>query len=71
MKKVLDNPASAADDALEGMVLSSPEILRKLPGRRVVVRKDSPVMGKVALPTEGTTQGVRATPIDLEFEITI
>jgi len=49
LKKVLDNPASAADDALEGMVLASPEILRRLPGRRVVVRKDSPVKGKVAL----------------------
>jgi phosphoenolpyruvate---glycerone phosphotransferase subunit DhaK len=49
MKKVLDNPASAADDALEGMVMASPEILRRLPGRRVVVRKESPVMGKVAL----------------------
>jgi dihydroxyacetone kinase-like protein len=49
LKKVLDNPASAADDALEGMVLASPEILRRLPGRRVVVRKNSPVKGKVAL----------------------
>lgn len=34
---------------MEGMVLASPAVLRRLPGRKVVVRKDSPVKGKVAL----------------------
>lgn len=49
MKKFLDDPASAAEDALEGMVLSRPDVLRRIPGKRIVVRKDAPVKGKVAL----------------------
>jgi dihydroxyacetone kinase-like protein len=53
LKKVLDNPSAAADDALEGMVMACPEVLRRLPGRRVVVRRGSPVKGKVALACGG------------------
>jgi dihydroxyacetone kinase-like protein len=49
LKKFLDDPASAAEDALEGMVLSRPDVLRRIPGRRIVVRRDAPVKGKVAL----------------------
>ena len=49
MKKILDNPTSVANDALEGMVLSSPEVLRRIPGKRIVLRKDAPIKGKVTL----------------------
>jgi phosphoenolpyruvate---glycerone phosphotransferase subunit DhaK len=49
LKKFLDDPASAAEDALEGMVLSRPDVLRRIPGKRIVVRADAPVRGKVAL----------------------
>jgi dihydroxyacetone kinase-like protein len=49
LKKILDDPNSVADDALEGMVLSSPDVLRRVPGRRIVLRKDAPVRDKVTL----------------------
>lgn len=49
MKKILDDPGSAADDAVEGMVLASHGVLRRISGKRVVVRSESPVKGKVAL----------------------
>jgi dihydroxyacetone kinase-like protein len=49
LKKILDDPRMAADDAMEGMVLAKPDVLRRIPGRRIVVRKDSPVAGKVGL----------------------
>jgi dihydroxyacetone kinase-like protein len=49
LKKLLDDPKSVADDALEGMVLSCPRVLRRIPGKRIVLRKDGPVRGKVAL----------------------
>jgi len=49
LKKILDDPTSVADDALEGMVLSMPDVLRRMPGKRIVFRKDAPVKGKVTL----------------------
>jgi len=49
LKKLLDDPKSVADDALEGMVLSCPSVLRRIPGKRIVLRRDGPVRGKVAL----------------------
>lgn len=49
MKKILNDPKRAAEEALEGLVLSQPQILRKIPGRRIVVRKSSPTQGKVGL----------------------
>lgn len=49
MKKILNDPRNAAEEALEGMILSQADKLRRITGRRIVVRKDSPVLGKVAL----------------------
>ncbi len=49
MKKILDSPTSVANDVLEGMVLSSPDVLRRIPGRRIVLRNDAPIKGKVTL----------------------
>ena len=49
MKKVLNDPKKAADEAMEGMVLAQPQILRRISDRRIVVRTSSPVKGKVGL----------------------
>jgi dihydroxyacetone kinase-like protein len=49
MKKILNDPKKAADEAMDGMVLSHANILRRIPNRRIVVRTSSPVQGKVAL----------------------
>jgi dihydroxyacetone kinase-like protein len=49
MKKILNDPKRAAEEAMDGMVLSQPQILKRIPGRRIVVRTSSPVRGKVAL----------------------
>jgi len=48
MKKILNDPKKASDEAIDGIVLSQPNILRRVSGRRIVVRKSAPVMGKVA-----------------------
>jgi dihydroxyacetone kinase-like protein len=49
MKKILNDPKKAADEAMDGLVLSHNHILKRIPGRRIVVRTSSPVQGKVAL----------------------
>ena len=49
MKKILNDPKRAAEEALDGLVLSQSQILRRIPGRKIVVRKSSPIQGKVAL----------------------
>ena len=49
MKKILNDPKSAAEEALDGMVLAQPQTLKRIPGRRIVVRTSSPIEGKVAL----------------------
>ncbi len=49
MKKILNDPRKAADEAMDGMVLSQAKVIRRIPGRRIIVRTDSPVLGKVAL----------------------
>lgn len=49
MKKILNDPRKAAEEAMDGMVLSQPQVLRRVAGRRIVVRTSSPVPGKVGL----------------------
>jgi len=49
MKKILNDPKTVAEDAMDGMVLSHPQTLKKISGRRIVVRTSSPVEGKVGL----------------------
>jgi len=49
MKKILNDPKKAAEEAMEGIVLSQPQILARIPGRRIVTRKSCPVIGKVGL----------------------
>jgi dihydroxyacetone kinase-like protein len=49
MKKILNDPKKAAEESMDGIVLSQSQILRRIPGRRIVVRKSPPVIGKVGL----------------------
>lgn len=49
MKKILNNPRMAAEEAIDGMVLAQPQILKRIAGRRIVIRTSSPIQGKVGL----------------------
>ena len=49
MKKILNDSRNVAEEAIEGMVLSQPQLLRRIPSRKIVVRASSPVQGKVSL----------------------
>ena len=54
MKKIINDPASFVDEFVEGILLAHPDML-KTPGtdRRVMVRSDAPVAGKVGIVTGG------------------
>ena len=49
LKKILNDSKKAAEEAMEGMVLAQPQVLRRISDRRIVVRVSSPVKGKVGL----------------------
>jgi dihydroxyacetone kinase-like protein len=49
MKKILNDPKKAAEETIDGMVLSQPCNLIRIPGRRIVVRKSAPTPGKVGI----------------------
>ncbi|MBU3197853.1 dihydroxyacetone kinase subunit DhaK [Clostridium estertheticum] len=53
MKKLINNPESVVEEMLEGMVMAHPNYIRKLENVDVIVRKDSPISGKVALVSGG------------------
>ena len=53
MKKVINNPNNVVDELLMGMVYAHPDHVKKLDGFEVLVRKNSPVEGKVALVSGG------------------
>ena len=53
MKKLINNPDYVVEDMLQGMVAAHPEYLRKIDAGNILVRKDSPVKGKVALVSGG------------------
>lgn len=54
MKKIINEPASFVDEFVEGILLAHPTLLKN-PGddRRVLVRADAPVAGKVGIITGG------------------
>jgi dihydroxyacetone kinase/dihydroxyacetone kinase-like protein len=54
MKKILNQPGSFVDEMIEGILLAHPDKL-KTPGddRRIMVRADAPVAGKVGIVTGG------------------
>lgn len=53
MKKLINNPNNVLEDMLKGIVYAHKEHLRKIDGFDVLVRKNSPVKGKVALVSGG------------------
>ncbi|SMO56691.1 dihydroxyacetone kinase subunit DhaK [Melghirimyces algeriensis] len=53
MKKVMNQPENIVDEMLEGMVQATPNRLRYLKGKGVLVRTDAPVDGKVGLVSGG------------------
>ena len=53
MKKLINNPESVVEEMLAGVVAAHPAEVRKLPDANVIVRKNSPVAGKVALVSGG------------------
>ncbi|MBU3154381.1 dihydroxyacetone kinase subunit DhaK [Clostridium estertheticum] len=53
MKKLINNPESVVEEMLEGMVMAHPNYIKKLENVDVIVRKDSPISGKVALVSGG------------------
>lgn len=53
MKKLINNPENVVEEMLDGLTLAHPEYLRKLDGFNVLVRKSSPINGKVALVSGG------------------
>lgn len=53
MKKLINNPEMVVEDMLKGMVCAHPNYIRKLEEGNIIVRKDSPIMGKVGLVSGG------------------
>ena len=54
MKKLINDPFAFVDEMLEGIILAHPGELRLVgPDKRVVVRKDAPIKGKVGIATGG------------------
>ena len=54
MKKIINDPASFVDEFIEGILLAHPDLLKTpTDDRRVLVRADAPVAGKVGIITGG------------------
>ncbi|GCD10141.1 dihydroxyacetone kinase subunit DhaK [Clostridium tagluense] len=53
MKKLINNPEFVVEEMLEGIVMAHPDYVRKLENVDVLVRKNSPISGKVALVSGG------------------
>ncbi|EDS76814.1 dihydroxyacetone kinase, DhaK subunit [Clostridium botulinum C str. Eklund] len=53
MKKIINDPNLVVDQMLEGMVAAHPEYIKKLDNADVLVRKNGPARGKVALVSGG------------------
>ncbi len=53
MKKLINDPNNVVQEMLEGFAAAHPEHVRLLEGLNVIVRKDAPIKGKVALVSGG------------------
>lgn len=53
MKKIINNGENVVEEMLQGMVKAHPEYLTRVEGHNVLIRKESPVKGKVALVSGG------------------
>src|SRR3954468_24994051 len=53
MKKLINKPEDVVTEALQGMAVAHPDLLRVSLGPNYIVRADAPVQGKVALVSGG------------------
>ena len=53
MKKILNDPSYAVDEELDGLVSLYRNSLRRISGTNIIVRKDSPKIGKVSIISGG------------------
>src|ERR671924_2189982 len=53
MKKLINKPEDVVTEALQGMAVAHPDLLRVSFGPNYIVRADAPVQGKVALVSGG------------------
>lgn len=53
MKKLINNPDFVVDDMIIGMVAAHPEYLKKADAGNILIRRNSPVKGKVAIVSGG------------------
>lgn len=53
MKKLINNPDFVVDDMVIGMVAAHPENFKKIDAGNILIRKNSPIKGKVALVSGG------------------
>jgi dihydroxyacetone kinase len=49
VKKIINDPNELASEAVEGLVLAFPHLIRQLEGAQVILRRDAPLAGKVAV----------------------
>lgn len=53
MKKIINSRENVVEEMLQGIVAAHPEYVKRLEGFNVLVRKDSPIEGKVGLVSGG------------------
>lgn len=53
MKKLINKPGDEVKEMTEGLALAFPDIVRKLPAWNVLVRREAPIKGQVALVSGG------------------
>ena len=64
MKKLINNPKEIVNELIDGYVLSQSNIVKKIEGYTVIIRKDIPIKDKIAIVTGG---GSGHEPLFLEY----
>jgi dihydroxyacetone kinase-like protein len=64
MKKLINNPKEIVNELINGYVLSQSNIVKKIEGYTVILRKDIPIKDKIAIVTGG---GSGHEPLFLEY----
>ena len=64
MKKLINNPKEIVNELIDGYILSQSNIVKKIEGYTVIIRKDIPIKDKIAIVTGG---GSGHEPLFLEY----
>jgi len=64
MKKLINNPKEIVNELIDGYILSQSNIVKKIEGYTVILRKDIPIKDKIAIVTGG---GSGHEPLFLEY----